>query len=155
MPTYATVEDLLRVLPSVGSVTTITSANLMGFIEDTEALVNAKISKLYTPPLSGSALLRRITIDMTLARVLTLRVFTQEQANKSVWPTEYKEAYKLLDQISEGKLELTTDSGTQFPLKSDGGIVWSNTMDYQPTFGEDDEVLHGVDENKLEDYDRG
>ena len=149
MPFYTTVNKLLTTLPMVGSVTSISSADLAAFIDDADATINAKLAKQYTVPVSGAPLLDSLAADIALARLLTRRVFTQEQANKSTWPDEYKKALDTLDDIASGKLALVTGSGTIIAATSNEGEVWSNTMDYVPTMNEDDPGTNYIDGDKL------
>ena len=148
-PFYTTVNKLLRTLPMVGSVTSISSADLASFIDDADAMINSKLSKLYTVPVSGAPLLDSLAADIALARLLTRRIFTQEQANNSAWPAEYRKALKTLDEIAKGEMPLLTSSGTVIAATSREGEVWSNTMLYTPTFNEDDPGTNYIDDNKL------
>ena len=149
MPFYTTVSKLLTTLPMVGSVTSISSADLAAFIDDADALINAKLSSTYTVPVSGAPLLNSLAADIALARLLTRRIFTQEQANKSTWTEEYKTALKTLDDIAKGDIALVTASGTVIAATAAEAGVWSNTMNYTPTFNEDDPGTNYIDDEKL------
>jgi phage gp36-like protein len=149
MPFYTTVNKLLLTLPMVGSVTSITSADLASFIDDADAIINSKLSKQYTVPVSGAPLLDSLAADIALARLLTRRIFTQEQANNSTWPDEYKKALDTLDAIANGEMTLVTSAGTIIAAASTEGGVWSNNMNYVPTMNEDDPGTNYIDSDKL------
>lgn len=151
MPNYTNVLELLRTLPMVGSVTTIMSSDMCGFIGDAETFVDAKISTGYTVPVAGSPpILRLLSTDIALYRLLTRRVFTQEQINKSDWPDRYKEALETLDQIAEGEIPLLTSSGAQIDGVTTGsGVPTSNTMNLIPTMNERPVESQQVDPEKL------
>lgn len=151
MPFYTTVDKLLVTLPMVGSITSISSADLAAFIDDADAIINAKLAKQFTVPVSGAPLLNSLAADIALARLLTRRVFTQEQANKSTWPDEYKAALETLDKIASGEITLVSSAGTVISAASAEGGVWSNTMGYVPTFNEDDPATNFIDSDKLLD----
>lgn len=152
MPDYTTVERVLDILPAVGSLTSITSGHLATFIEDAEADINAMIANQYAVPVSGTPpLLRSIATDLACYRVLSRRVFTQERLKDSVWPDRYKEADERLQKIAEGKIALVNSSGTLIATSAARAEVWSDTMDYHPTFHEGPDTSHIVDEDKLDD----
>lgn len=148
MPFYTTVDKLRVTLPMVGSITSISSADLAAFIDDADAIINSKLSKQYTVPVSGAPLLNSLAADIALARLLTRRIFTQEQANKSTWPEEYKEALKTLDKIAAGEMTLVNSAGAIIAAASAEGGVWSNNMNYVPTFNEDDPATNFIDSDK-------
>ena len=148
---YTSVEKMLETLPSVGSVTSITSSTLYSFAWDAETIVNAKLSKLYVVPVVGAPpVLAPISTDIALYRLLTRRIFTQEQLNKSDWPDRYKESMDLLDKIASGEVSLVSSGGAVIS----GGVItgepWSNTLNYSPTFQEDSFESSVVDPDKLD-----
>lgn len=148
---YSTVENVLEALPSVGSVTNITSAVIAQFIGRTDALINAKISRQYALPIAGDVpILQTLSLDITLYNILAKRLYAGEQLSKSPWPDRYKEALDVLEEIAAGTLPLTTTSGAALPASTTLGQVWSSTEDYLPTMTEDDMTLSLVDTYKIE-----
>lgn len=148
---YTTVADVLLTLPSIGSVTTITSDAIYSFAEKAEALIDAKLAGAYSVPVSGTPkLLTMVATDLTLYRLLTRRVFSGEQANKSEWPDKYKEAVGVLDDLAKGQLQLVTASGTLI-AKLNNAVPWSNNSGFTSTFNEDDQEQSLVDWDKLDD----
>lgn len=156
-PLYTTVDRVIGTLPSIGSVTTLSSESIMTlFLEPTEARVNARLSKLYTVPVSGNPpLLDHITREITCYLIMTRRLISGDQKISTQWPDRYKEAITMLDEISQGIMPLITGSGTAIqPLAAGAGVAWSNTMDYSPTFSDNaDEWSSTIDDQKLADID--
>jgi phage gp36-like protein len=149
---YTTVEKILVTLPMVGSVTSITSAVLEAFAGQAEALVDAKLAKAFTVPVSGSPpLLEMLSTDIALYRLLTRRMFTQEQINKSDWPDRYKESLDTLDKLVEGELQLLTTSGDLIAPAQASAQAWSNTQTYEPTFNELPMEMQDIDANEMAD----
>lgn len=152
---YSTVPDVFRVLPSVGSLTTVNSDTIVAFINEADAVINARLGKLYTVPVSDCPVVTVISTEIAAYRMLTRRILTQEQVKNSVWPDRFKEALEMLKEIASGDLPLVTSSGALIEATGlGGGEAWSNTQDYVPTFAEDGFAASGIDEDKLEDIDR-
>ena len=145
---YTSVDEIKDACPLIGSVTTITSATIARFAVAAEAIVNAKLSTLYTVPVSGAPVLAVISTDITVYRILR-RVFTQEQMNKSAWVDSYKEADELLDKIASGEVALVLDDGTVV-TESSAGQPWSNTLSYDQTLNEGPLENMQVDQLKLD-----
>lgn len=148
---YTTVETVLEMMPSIGSITTITSATIALFAGQAEARINAALSQQYLIPITGRIpVIEAVAADLTLYGLLAKRVFTGEQMNKSDWPDRFKEAVGLLDKIASGEMELLDSSGSSIAVRETGGAeLWSNTMNYTPTFLEDDPERSYVDTAKL------
>lgn len=150
---YTTVPKVTTVNASVGSVTTINSAVIYAFAGHAEALIDAKLARLYAVPVPGSPpLLESIACDLTLYRLFTRRMLSGESANDSPWPDRYKEAMELLDQIASGELTLVNSGGV--PIEATpgaSGLPYSNTMNYSPTFSEDAMENQYVSPDKIED----
>lgn len=152
---YTTVDNVYQGYPTVGSITTITSIVISSlFIVQVEAMINSKISKLYSVPVAGSPpLLEMIARDITMYRLLSRRMYPQERASNSDWPDRFKESMALLDQIADGEMPLLTASGTAIAqLSTTGAVPWSNTQAYTPTFLDDgDDVGAVIDPDKQDD----
>jgi phage gp36-like protein len=139
----------------MGSLTTISSEVVSAlFIVQVEAMINAKISKLYSVPVAGSPpLLEMIARDLSMYRILSRRVYPQERASNSDWPDRFKESMELLDQIANGEMTLLTSSGVAVSqLSTTGAVPWSNTSNYTPTFLDDgDDIGAVIDPDKQDD----
>lgn len=151
MPRYATVDGLHTRLPYVGSVTNLSSADKASFIDDAESVLEAKVAKKYTIPVSDSPYFNKLARDAALCEILGKRVFTQERQNQSEWVSTFCQAYDRADEVAAGKIPLITSSGDLVTTRNDVTEVWSNTMDYAPTFDELGRLDHIVDEDKKDD----
>jgi phage gp36-like protein len=92
-----------------------------------------------------------LSTDIALYRLLTRRMFTQEQINKSDWPDRYKESLDTLDKLVEGELQLLTTSGDLIAPAQASAQAWSNTQTYEPTFNELPMEMQDVDANEMAD----
>ena len=147
---YTNVARLRTLLPILGSVTTIASADMALYVNDAEALVNGKLAKLYTTPVNSAPMLSMIASDIAIYRLLALRVFTQDQVNKSEWIDRYKESMELLDEIANGDIPLVVGDEV---VETDSSRVRmeSNTQGYVQTFQEDNVLESEIDDDKLTD----
>ena len=154
MGTYTDVSRCYATVPAVGSATSVQSNEMAFFIENAEGIINAKLAKLYTVPVLINSVappvLTAIATDLALYRALALRMFTQEQINKSVWPDRFKEAMELLDEIAAGEMLLVA-SGSVLETDSSRIKLESNTQGYTPTFNEDSFLQSTQDPDKLDD----
>lgn len=150
-PFYTSVEICYTVVSDLGSVTNLTSAQIVdGFIRPAESIINATISNIYSVPIIPAPdLLVTIATDLTLYRILTQRTFTQQKLKDSVWPARFKETMDLLKQISEGGLSLVTSSGDVLPQGS-VDVARSTTEGYVQTFWEGPAVDQVQDADKID-----
>ena len=146
--TYATAGDVYALLPNIGSLSDLTSAQVLEvFIKPAEAEMNAKLSKYYTVPVTGTVpLLQAISTEIAIYRALTLRVFTASMLKESAWPDRYKRAHEMLDELANGKWNLVDSAGVVVAGRAGFATAHSNTMDYLPTFHEG-----GVAEDQVKD----
>ena len=149
MLNYTTVPSVYAAFPLIGSVTTITSAVCARVARNAESIMDAKLAKVFTVPVTGMPpVLETIANDLTLYRLLALRMFTQEQANESVWPDRYKEAMELLQEIIDGELTLVDSGGTPITPSVAAGQFQSSTMNYLQTMDELDATRQELDPDK-------
>jgi phage gp36-like protein len=158
MPTlpfsYSTVELVQGMLPrTIGSLTTVTSANIANYGGLAEAHINGVLAKAYTLPFTGDIpILTAISTNMTTYYVLR-RLYTQQEPNESDWVENYKTlAMDMLAPIADGTTVLVDSAGTQLAQNSNSE-AWSNTSGYIPTMFEGDPTAMVVDPNKLDDED--
>jgi phage gp36-like protein len=156
MPAYTTVARVLQADPQIGSVSDITSEQIATiFIADAEAMIDSYLAKYYTTPISVASVtfpvLTAIATDITIYRILSHRVFTQERLKNSVWPDRFKEGITWLEGIAEGSVTLVGDDGTVPPDIQTNVEMWSNTRGYIPTMSELDEEYSNVDTVKIDD----
>ena len=147
---YSTVSDLYFLAPEVGSLTALASADVAGFGGKAQEWVDAKVAKLYTLPFATTPKpLQSITEDIALY-YLYRRLYTSERFNDSPWPDRYKEAMTMLDLIASGDLTLVSSDGSVVAGRTDIVEVWSNTMNYAPTFSELGQYDQVRDPDKLD-----
>tara|TARA_Y100000310_G_scaffold78084_1_gene74719 strand:+ start:11132 stop:11638 length:507 start_codon:yes stop_codon:yes gene_type:complete len=146
---YTTVSLMNMTLAEIGSMATMTNSVLLLHAYGAENIINAKISKRYSLPITDSVpILETLATDMAIYRVITGRiVLTKEHP----WFARFKDMNKTLDQIANGDLQLVASDGTVLAGKNTGAMeVWSNTKDYAPTHWEGDWTLHIQDEDKIQ-----
>lgn len=149
---YTSVDTILQTLPMVGSVSNISSAAIYAAADRAESIINAKLSNLYTVPVSGSPpILTTVATDFAIYRLLSRRFVTQDKPNKSALPDAYKEAMDLLDQLAAGEISLLDSSGSAISANAAAGVPWSNTMTYEPTMNELDPAQQQIDPGKVDD----
>ena len=135
---YTSVARIYDLEPMIGSLTEITSAILVtAFAEPAEAEMNARLAWLYDVPVSsGVPVLEGMADDLAVYRVLSRRIFTQDQLKDSGWVDRFKEARDMLKAISEGDALLTDATGAVIAQRSDIATARSNVDGYSPTFHE-------------------
>lgn len=154
MGTYTNETRIYNAVPMIGSVDDLTSAQLVsGFINPTEGEINARLSRRYTVPITGSTpVLEGIADDLTLYRVLSRRIFTQDQLKDSVWPNRFKEALDLLKEIASGQIEIVNSAGAVIAQRTDVAQAATNNIGYLPTFHEGGSWLDQIkDPDKVDD----
>jgi len=153
---YTTVSNMMILLPDVHSRTNANSAQLSHFINMAEGRVDAYLGRRYALPLSSvPSLVETLSTQVSVYEFLSKRVFAGQVAAESFWVQSYKDALKDLADISNGKMELVTDSGSV--ISDNNSTPWSSQQNYLPTFTEDDPLAQIIDEDKLDDIesDRG
>jgi phage gp36-like protein len=160
MTSYTTVDRVLQADPQIGSVSDITSSQIATvFIADAEAMIDSYLAKYYTTPVSAAnvtfPVLTAIATDITIYRILSHRVFTQERLKNSVWPDRFKEGIAWLEGIAQGGVTLvgvnSEGGGVVQPDIATNVEMWSNTIGYHPTMSELDEEYSTVDSEKIDD----
>lgn len=116
MSAYASVSDVAQEFKNVtfDSTSVITDTRVTKFITETEAIINAKVGKIYQMPLDQTAspqstiILRRISIGMVSNRIKEiLDVKTGEEDTKQAGKqTDYKSPEMLLQEIVDRKTPL-------------------------------------------------
>lgn len=149
---YTSVDQIEATMSLIGSMSTITSANIVKHASAAESEINAKIARRYSIPISGTVpILETLATDMAVYRILTGRAIIKEE---HPWFSRYKDANKILDSIMSGTTLLITNSGDVISARSDelsGMQPWSNRKDYHPTHWEGPWTHHVQDEDKIDD----
>jgi len=150
MPSYTTVPKVLDLYPRVGSMTSITSSNIAFYIDQAENEVNGYLVNNYDLPFSATPpLVETISTEYSLIKILE-RFFTQGINSENKWVSERKEYVKnFLNQINSGTIALYTNSLQLIAYQGDD-TIYSNTMNYNPTFTMLDETLQQIDPDRLD-----
>ena len=151
MPTYTTVPNVLSLYPRVGSLATVNSSSISFYIDQAENEINGYLANNYTLPFSSSPpMITTLSTEYSLVKILE-RFFTQEVGSTNAWVEERKKyIVDTLNKINDGTLGLVTSSGELIVYNS-GDTIFSNTMNYTPTFTMLDETLQQIDSDRLED----
>jgi phage gp36-like protein len=142
------------VLPQLPDTVTVTNI-INRHIARADGLINSKISKRYTVPITTTPpLLASLSEDITV--YYTYRSFySQDNLNRSEYLEELKnEAASILDEIRDGKIDLVDINGSVIEENSSEattGILDSTTKDYQPFFDIDDSLNWAFDSDRLDD----
>ena|SRR6185295_1454218 len=153
MPEYTSVDRILDLEPDVGSVSNLSSQQVNDvFIKPVESYIDGRLAKLYTVPITNCPVIQGIADELTLYKILVLRVFTRQKLKDSTWPDRLKNAEDTLKMIADGTLSLVDSSGTDIPVNTtNGAFAFSNTQGYNQTFDEGDSLSQDRDQNKLDD----
>ena len=151
MPSYTTVANVQDLYPRVGSLSSINSASIAFYIDQAENEINGYLANNYTLPFSASPpMITTLSTEYSLVKILE-RFFTQEVGSQNAWVAERKKyIIDTLNKLNEGTLGLVTSSGELLGYNS-GDTIFSNTMEYDPTFTMLDETLQQIDSDRLED----
>ena len=143
---YAQVQDVLNAFPAIGSVSAITSSVVhQTYMGPVEALINSKVGKKYALPIVGFCpVLSQLSMRESVYRIVVGRAlvtFPPAQQGRHPLQIQHTDDLKLLDDIAAGDAEL-------FIVNSDGSFsslvpadltqaeIFSNTMNFNPTFTE-------------------
>ncbi len=151
MPTYTTVENVYDLYPRVGSLSTITSSQIAFYIDQAENEVNGHLVNGYTLPFSSTPpIIRTLSTEYSLVKILQ-RFFTQEVGSDNAYVAQRLDAVKeYLTQINSGDIGLYNSSLELIPYNA-GDTIFSNTMNFNPTFTMLDESLQQIDSDRLDD----
>lgn len=149
---YATVDNMVTILSQIASRTSITSEQMAYFATAADREINARIAKFYTVPVSSCPLLETIATEIALQKMLQQRVFTMERRNDSDWPEKaFAHAWDTLKEIASGEITIVDSSGAVIAQSTNQVETWSNTMNYNPTFTEDNPLNSYIDDDKIDD----
>ena len=151
MPTYTTVNNVLSLYPRIGSYSSISSSAIAFYIDQAENEVNAYLANNYTLPFSATPpMVETLSTEYSLVKILE-RFFTQEVGSRNEWVGERKNfVFDMLNKINNGDIGLINSSG-ELIVYNAGDTIFSNTMEYTPTFTMLDETLQQIDSDRLED----
>jgi hypothetical protein len=142
-------EELSK-LPNVGSASAVASETQTNILNMAEAYVHGRLSSRYPIPFSSSNL---SAIDLIVDAVYV-------QSNMTRVPEKAKALKESMDEridaLLDGNAQMVDIAGTIAAASMDG-TVWSDTMNYPPTFGMSDIEKSAVSSERLyaEDNTRG
>ena len=150
--TYTTVPRVFDTLPNLKQDTELSSAHVVIFIEDAEAVMNAKLRANYEVPITGEVpLLTTIATDCSIYRILSRRIFTKERLAERPWPDRYKECEQLLDDLADGATTLVDSAGAIISSSTTAARIQSNTSGNHQTFWEGGDFEQNQDADKITD----
>tara|TARA_Y100000310_G_scaffold171492_2_gene171694 strand:+ start:8002 stop:8508 length:507 start_codon:yes stop_codon:yes gene_type:complete len=156
---YTDVDRIHNMVPQIGSLTSLTSAQTVELAEYGEAELNARIVKMYSVPVSGVIpLLQSLATDMAVYNVLAKRVFTNERLKDSVWPDRFKDALEVADRIAEGEITLVDSAGNIIGANTSTSELKTTTDGYTPTFTDGinfKDMVHDPDKVEAQQDERG
>ncbi len=146
MSTYCVEADILTNLRGLVSADIPTLAYTLA-----NNLINGKLSRVYTVPFTTTPpLINSLAIILTSYYAMRM-LFTESQQNDSKWvKSMYDQAMETLNELAEGKQQLIDSAGTEI-ARQVSNDVYSNTMDFTPTFGEDETEDQVIDPDKLDE----
>lgn len=156
MPYYTAIGSIHALYPAINTAqnTGLTSAVVLGFIDQVEAEVNAKVSKKYTLPFTnGCPILAAIATREAIFRIAIERGlvhFPPAAQGRAPLAVQHDMDQKLLDQIADGKYNLLDNSLSVIATDLTQAEVYSTTMNYIPTFHEGGLLDQVQDTDKLE-----
>jgi len=151
MPRYTTVDNVYDLYPRVGSLSTVTSSQISFFIDQAENEINGHLVNGYTLPFSSTPpIIESLSTEYSLVKILQ-RFFTQEVGSENSWVAQRAESViDYLTKINSGDIGLFTSSLELIPYNS-GDTIFSNTMNYNPTFTMLNPSLQQIDSDRLDD----
>ena len=158
MPYYTDIGSVYGAYPAINSAQTtgLNSAAVLAFITQAENEINAKVSNRYSLPVSnGCPILATIALRESIFRIAIQRGlvhFPPAVQGRAPLAVQHDMDQKLLREISEGTFNLLDNSlAVIAPSLTDRGEIYSNTMNYNPTFHEGDWPDQVRDTDKLDD----
>ena len=149
---YTSVNYVYQTVPEIGSISYVTSATIAQIAGMAEAVMNAKLSNLYSIPITVEVpVLTTIATDLTIYRFFTRKPLTGEQSKSNPWFDRFKESSDLLDKIAAGDISLIGVDGSVIDISSGAPTFYSNTMNYEPMFDEGNVESWEQDSTKQED----
>ena len=148
---YTNVDRILTALPQIGSGSTVGSNAILSYAEQAESLMNAKLGRLYSLPLTSSVpVLTTIATDLAIYNLLSKRIFASQKVSENV-VSFFEKAMELLESIANGELSLVDSAGALIATSNTNMEVWTNNQGYNPTFHEGKWEDMVQDPDKLQD----
>ena len=151
MAYYTTVQKVYSLYPRVGSLSSVNSSAVSFYIDQAENEINGYLINNYTLPFSSTPpIIESLSTEYALVKILE-RFFTQEIGSDNRWvENRHKYVKEYLSQINSGDVGLY-NSSLEIIAYKDGDAIFSNTMNYNPTFNVLNPTLQQIDGDRLED----
>lgn len=158
MPYYTDPGSVFAAYPAINSAQVksgLSSAVVLGFIDQVEAEVNAKVSNRYALPMTVVCpLVAAIALRETIYRICLQRALVQfppATQGKAPLAVQHEQDQKMLDAIAEGEMNLVDSSLAVIgPISTGRGQIFSTTMNQNPTFTELGRTSQVQDTDKLD-----
>jgi len=119
------------------------------FIARADSFIDGKIASIYALPFTITPPLITTISTYLSAYGVAMALFTRDGQNTNDWVLQLRtDAYELLKDLIEGKLQLVSSSGALISKAVDN--YYSNNKDYQPVFDMDKDIDWKIDSNLLE-----
>ncbi len=157
-PFYTNPGSVFAASPPINSAQVLTGLNsavVLGYVNQVEADINAKVGGRYALPFTnGCPILEALALRESIYMVSLQRGLVHQPAPmqaRSPLAQQHESDQKYLDRIMEGEITLMDNSLQVInPVQTGRGEIWSNTQEFVPTFGEGRMVNNVQDQTKLE-----
>lgn len=157
MSYYTNPGSIFAAYPAINTaqLTGLNSAVVVGFIDQVEAEINAKVSAKYALPFSnGCPIVATLALREAIFRIGIQRGlvhFPPAVQGRAPLAVQHEMDQKLLDQIATGKMNLLDNSLAVIGVSTtERGEIYSTTMNYNPTFHEGSQYDQVRDTDKLD-----
>lgn len=152
MPNYGSPSGVFTLYPRIGSVSAVTSAIVVTFLEHAEAKIHGKIAGRYAVPVTGSPPLLKYTSETLATAMILRRFFSQEKENKSDWVDGmFEEVKETLDGLADGSVTLVNSGNIVISTSRLQAEIYSSTKNYSPTMTLLDSISQEIDPDRLDD----
>ena len=142
---------MLLTFPPI-SQTQLSSAAMFHHAGQAEAYVNAKVSRMYSIPITGLVpLLEVVATDFAIFSILSTLFTLKSKDGEHPFYQRFKNSKDSLNDIASGMTPLLDSNGNVLAGRGDINEVWSDKMDYSNTFWEGPTEEQFVDQDKLND----
>tara|TARA_Y100000310_G_scaffold281753_1_gene302473 strand:+ start:1975 stop:2484 length:510 start_codon:yes stop_codon:yes gene_type:complete len=131
---YTSFDRITNQVPEIGSITNLSSAQIVEMGEYAEAEIHTLIAENYSVPVAGTVpLLQKMSTDMACYVILTRRIFTSERLKNSEWPDRFTEARSMAMALGDGSMYLVDSAGALIGTRTDIALLQSTTDGYRQT----------------------
>lgn len=154
MGAYATTTSLKQRYSGFPQSNTAADTVLSDSITRAEGVINSYICRRYSTPFTSGVIppiIITITEDLSAAYAYRSS-FMRDSHNTSSYQIELeKKSIDMLKLIRDSEIDIADTSGNLIGERGDRDRIKSNTEDYTPIFGLDDDTAWAVDSDRLDD----